>query len=261
MGFPFNGDLVPTTSGFANLGVNVESNAQNAFDITSIRPFNHIHMVSGVFHDPLHGQSGVLRYSREQASFQVSVDGGLTFNNLSAGAGVDSVGQLGGADLTGNIDLATPASGFLSIDDTAGASPLLFAVDHLGLSGLWDFPSQGFNGSVVNELTDFNGTTVQGAVSVVGASGIIVDIVGQTMTIASNTDVGDVARCYTETFTSSNRWTVTHSLSTLNVSVAVYDNASPAMAIFPDFIEVTDANTVTIGFNVAQVGSVVILGC
>jgi hypothetical protein len=261
MGLPFNGDLVPVSSGFANLGVNISSNAQNAFDITSIRPFNHVHMVSGVFHDPVQGQSGVLRYSREQASFQVSVDGGLTFNNLSAGAGVDSVGQLGGADLTGNIDLATPASGFLSIDDTAGASPLLFAVDHLGLSGLWDFPSQGFNGSVVNELTDFNGTTVQGAVSVVGASGIIVDIVGQTMTIASNTDVGLVARCYTEAFGAATSWVVTHSLNTTNVSIQVFDAQGTPNMLFPDSIIITDANTVTIGFNVSQAGQAIILGC
>lgn len=262
MGFPFNGDLVPTTSGFANLGVNVESNAQNAFDITSIRPFNHVHMVSGVFHDPVHGQSGVFRFNQQAGAFQVSVDGGLTFNSLSAGAGVDSVGVIGDTNLTGNIDLASAGgSGFLAIFDTADASPIQFAVDQLGLSGLWDFPAQGFNGSVVNELTDFNGTTVQGAVSVVGASGIIVDIVGQTMTIASNTDVGSVARCYSETFTSSNRWTVTHSFNTMNVSVSVYDNASPAMTVFPDFIEVTDANTVTIGFNVAQAGNVVVLGC
>ena len=158
MGFPFNGDLVPTTSGFANLGVNVESNAQNAFDITSVRPFNHIHMVSGVFHDPVQGQSGVLRYNREQAAFQISVDGGLTFNNLSAGAGVDSVGVIGDTNLTGHIDLASAGgSGFLAIFDTSDASPIQFAVDQLGLSGLWEFPTQGFNGSVVNELTDFNG--------------------------------------------------------------------------------------------------------
>jgi hypothetical protein len=261
MGFPFNGDLVPTTSGFANLGVNVDSNAQNAFDITSIRPFNHIHMVSGVFHDPVHGQSGVFRFNQQAGAFQISVDGGLTFQNLSAN-GVSSVGVLGDTDLIGDIDLASAGgSGFLAIFDTANASPIQFAVDQLGLSGLWDFPTQGFNGSVVNELTDFNGTTAQGSISVVGASGIVVDIVGQTMTIAANTDVGNVARCYSETVGSSNRWTVTHNLNTTNVTVSVYDNASPAMAVFPDFIEVTDANTVTVGFNVAQAGDVIVLGC
>jgi len=261
MGFPFNGDLVPTTSGFANLGVNVESNAQNAFDITSIRPFNHVHMVSGVFHDPVQGQSGVFRFNQQASAFQISVDGGLTFQNLSAN-GVSSVGVIGDTDLIGDIDLASAGgSGFLAIFDTANASPIQFAVDQLGLSGLWDFPSQGFNGSVVNELTDFNGTTIQGSISVVGASGIIVDIVGQTMTIASNTDVGSVARCYTESFGAATSWTVTHGLNTTNVSIQVFDAQGTPNMLFPDSIIITDANTVTIGFNISQAGQAIILGC
>jgi hypothetical protein len=259
MGLPFNGDLVPTTSGFANLGVNVTSNGQNAFQITTLRPFNHVHMMSGVFHDNS-GQSGVLRYNREQAAFQVSVDGGATFTNLSAG-GVDSVGVLGDTDLTGNVDFASPASGFIVIEDSADASPLLWSVDTLGLSGLWGFPAQGFNGRVVNALTDFNGTEAQGVINVVGASGIIVDIVGQTMTIAANTDVGSVARCYAETFTPAVSWTVTHSLATEDVDVMVLDDSTPRVMIIPDSIEVTDSNTVTIGFNVAQGGRVIVLGC
>jgi len=262
MGLPFNGDLVPVASGFANLGVEVSSNGQDAFDITELRPFNHVHMVSGVFHDPLHGQSGVLRFNQNVAAFEVSVDGGLTFTALSAGAGVDSVGVLGDTNLTGNIDLASAAaSGFLAIFDTADASPIQFAVDQLGLSGLWGFPSQGFNGSVVNELTDFNGTTTQGSISVVGASGIVVDIVGQTMTIASNTDVGSVARCYTETFSALTTWTVSHGLATTNVSVQVFDAQGTPNMLFPDSIIVTDANTVTVTFNVAQAGQVIVLGC
>lgn len=263
MGLPFNGDLVPVASGFANLGVEVSSNAQNAFDGSQgeIRPFNHIHQVSGVFHDPLHGQSGVLRFNQNAGAFQVSVDGGLTFQSLSAN-GVSSVGVLGDANLIGDIDLASAAaSGFLAIFDTGDASPIQFAVDQLGLSGLWDFPTQGFNGSVVNELTDFNGTTVQGSVSIVGASGIIVDIVGQTMTIASNTDVGSVARCYTEAFGALTTWTVTHSLNTTNVSVQVFDAQGTPNMLFPDSIIVTDANTVTVTFNVAQAGQVIVLGC
>lgn len=261
MGFPFNGDLLPVSSGFANLGVGVNPNAQDAFDATAIRPFNHVHLVSGVFHDPLHGQSGVLRFNQQQAAFQISIDGGLTFQNLSVG-GVNSVGVIGGANLTGHVDFASAASGFIAITDTGGASPLFWAVDHLGLSGLWQFPPQGFNGRVVNLLTDFNGTSVQGVVSVVGVSGIIVDIVGQTMTIGANTDVSEVARCYTETVSvAANRWIITHGLNTVDVVVAVYNSASPALEIFPDGVEVTDANTVTIGFNIAQTGRVVILGC
>jgi len=265
MGLPFNGDLVPSTSGFANLGANIGPNAQNAFDGTQgeIRPFNHIHQVSGVFHDPLHGQSGVMRFNQNVSSFEVSVDGGLTFTALSAGAGVDSVGVLGDTNLTGNIDLASAAaSGFLAIFDTANASPIQFAVDQLGLSGLWDFPAQGFNGRIVNALTDFNGTEVDGVVSVVGISGIIVDIVGQTMTIGSNTDVGSVARCYTETFSALTTWTVSHGLNTDAVQVQVWDtSSSPADYIIPDRLRTTDANTVVVQFNVAQAGRVVVIGC
>jgi len=216
MGFPINGDLVPSTSGRSNLGVNVGPNAANAFDISTIRPFNHIHQVSGVFHDPVGGQSGVLRYSLEAGAFQVSVDGGLTFNSLSAGAGVDSVGVLGGTNLTGNVDFATASSGFLSIQDSAGASPLLWSVDHLGLSGLWGFPTQGFS---------------------------------------------NLARCYSETFTATTSLVVTHGLGTSNVSVTVLDNTSPPLVILPDSIQITDANSVTIGFNVSQVGTVIVQGC
>ena len=160
MGFPFNGDLVPAVSGFANLGVNVGPNSSNAFDITSIRPFNHVHQVSGIFHDPVQGQSGVLRYSRAALAFEVSVDGGLTFNALAA---------------------------------TPGA--------------------------------------------------------------------GTVARCYAETFGASTSWAISHGLSTLDVDVMVLDDSSPRVAMLPDGIEVTDADTVTVTFNVAQAGRVVIFGC
>lgn len=261
MGFPFNGDLVPVGSGFANLGVNVTSNAQDAFDVGTLRPFNHIHQVSGVFHDPLYGQSGVLRFNQAAGAFQVSVDGGRTFNSLSAGAGVDSVGVIGDTNLTGNIDLATAAvSGFIAIFDTADASPIQFAVDQLGLSGLWGFPSQGFNGKVVNSLTDFNGTEAQGTISVVGTSGIVVDIVGQTMTIGVGYG-GGLATCVASTEAAATSWTITHNLGTTDLSITVQDDSTPRVEIIPDGIEFTDVNTVTITFNTAQAGRAVIIGC
>jgi len=251
-----NGDLIPGSSGQAHLGVN--GGVGDAFDITTLTPFGHIHMNSGVWHDPMTGQSGVLRYSQAASAFQISIDGGRTFNNLVTSAGtVTSVGVIGGANLTGNIDLATQASGFLAIFDTAGASPINFAVDHLGLSGLWKFPTQGFNGSVVNQLTDFNGTTVQGSVSVVGASGVVVDIIGQVMTItAGNT----LLRSFAQTFVAATSWIVTHNLGTADVSVDVYDSSSPRLAIIPDAIAITDTNTVTVTFNVPQAGRIIITG-
>lgn len=249
-----NGDLIPISSGLSHLGI--DGSAGNAFDITTLVPFGNIHLNSGIFHDPLLGQSGVVRYSRASAAFQISVDGGLTFNNLAtAGGTVTSIGQIGGADLVGNVDLATKSSGFFAITDSAGVSPLLFSVDNLGLSGLWRFPTQGFNGSVVNSLTDANGTTAQGVINVVGASGIVVDIIGQIMTI---TPGNTLPRCFAATFGSAVTWTVTHNLNSTDVSVSVYDAGSPASIIIPDRIRTTSVNVVTITFNAAQAGRAVI---
>lgn len=251
-------DLVPSVSGFANLGVDVSSNGQNAFDITSLRPFNHVHMVSGIFHDPIMGQSGVLRYNRATPSFEISLDGGLTFAAIATGAGgVTSVGVNGGANLTGNIDLATQSSGFLAIFDTAGASPINFAVDHLALSGFWRFPTQGFNGRVVNALTDANGTEVQGVVNVVGASGIVVDIIGQTMTI---TPGNILPRTFAANYGPGTSIAITHNLNTTDVNVFVLDDSTPRNEIIPDRLVITDANSITLGFNVSQSGRVVIIG-
>jgi len=247
-----NGDLIPSASGIANLGVN--GNAVGAYDIASIAPFAHIHMNSGVFHDTLAGESGVLRYSRAANAFQVSVDGGKTFNNISAGA-VTSIGVIGGVDLTGAVDLATVASGFMTIQDTGGASPLVFSVDNQGLSGFWRFPAQGFNGRVVNALTDFNGTEVQGVVNVVGASGIVADIIGQTLTIAAG---NTIPRSFAATVGSSNPWVVTHNLNSLNVIVQTFDATAARLHIEPDDIEITDSNNCTIRWNQAQAGLVVI---
>lgn len=251
-----NGDLIPGSSGQAHLGIN--GSLGDAFDITTLKPFGHIHMNSGVWHDPTTGQSGVLRYSQAAGAFQISIDGGRTFTSLVTSAGtVTSVGQLGGANLAGDVDLATKPSGFLAITDTGGASPLLFAVDHLALSGLWRFPTQGFNGSVVNELTDFNGTKVQGSISVVGASGIVVDAVGQTITI---TPGNTLVRSYAENFTNTTSQVFTHNLNTLDVVVSVYDNQGQPQEVIPDSIELTDANSITVKFNVLQSGRVVIVG-
>jgi len=135
-------DLLPQASGSSSLGVN--QSAGDAFDIASITPFSHLHLNSGVFHGTL-GQSGVVRYNQAVPSFQVSLDGGLTFNDLVTGATVvTSVGVIGGANLTFNVDF-TSTCGFIVITDTAGASPLSWNVDVHALSGLWGFPTNGFS--------------------------------------------------------------------------------------------------------------------
>jgi hypothetical protein len=201
-----------------HLGIDGGPNA-GQFDITTLAPFGHVHMLSGIFHDPVHGQSGVIRYNRQGACFEQSVDGGLTFECIltsSTAGGVLSIGVIGDTNLTGNIDFATHPSGFMVINDTGDASPLTWAVDTLGLSGLWDFPTNGFNA---------------------------------------------LAKCYNETFASANLWTATHNLNTSNVVVQVYNNASPPAQILPDQIVTTNANVVSVRFNVAQAGSVVIMGC
>lgn len=210
-------DLIPSSSGFANLGVDVDSNSSNAFDITSISPFNHVHQLSGIFHDPLLGQSGIIRYNQATPSFEVSLDGGITFNALITGAStVTSVGVLGDTNLTGDVDFASPASGFIVIEDTSDASPLLWSVDVWGLSGLWGFPSNGFS---------------------------------------------NIPQCYAATFTAATSWTATHNLNTEDVIVMVLDDSSPRVGIIPDLVTITDSNTVTVSFNVAQAGRIIITGC
>jgi hypothetical protein len=252
-----DGDYIPASSGSSHLGVdgNVNNNGNNAFDASTISPFGHVIQNSGVFLDPHLGQSGILRFSLAAAALQVSVDGGATFENLSAG-GVDSIGVLGDANLTGNVDLATPSSGFLAIEDSSNNSPLLFSVDTLGLSGLWDFPSQGFNGSIVNEVV-VGGTSVQGSITFAGASGITADLVGQTLTFTAGPSI---AKCYGEAFTSQNNFTVTHGLVlTRNPVVMIYDVNNNW--IVPDSISVLNANQIQIRFNTTQTGSVTVIGC
>ena len=94
-------DLVPGASGRAHLGVDGGPNV-GAFDITSIRPFGHIHLVSGVFHDPLYGSSGVVRYNQVNQCLEVSVNGGIGFDCLLTsqsgvlGANGITIEQIGG---------------------------------------------------------------------------------------------------------------------------------------------------------------------
>lgn len=137
------GDILLSGSGISSIGID-QSNGL-AFDITSLNPLNRYFTLSGIYVDPVQGQSGVIRYSRAAAAFQFSVDGGLTFNDVpTAATVVTSVGVIGGANLTGNVDLSPTASGFINITDSAGSSPISFSLDVWGLSGLYRFPQAGF---------------------------------------------------------------------------------------------------------------------
>jgi len=248
-----NGDLIPSSSGVAHLGIN--GNGAGAFDIASLRPFGNVHLVSGIYHDPLFGQSGVMRYSRQAEAFQVSVDGGATFNNLSTAGGVTSIGVIGDADLTGNVDLAVPSSGFMTITDTANASPINFAVDFHGLSGLYRFPTQGFNSKIVNEIADQSGDKANGSLTINGAGDISTNFTGNTLTISTTGPKG-----YTTTFTNTDSTVITHNLNTSSIVVNVWDNSAAPQQIIPDLLEVTDANNVTLKFNQTQSGRIVIIG-
>lgn len=88
------GDLWPAASGTASLGADQLRGPEAGFaDLVSseIRPFNHVHQNSGVFHDPLLGQSGVIRFNYATPGFEQSTDGGINFSALGAGGGASSL--------------------------------------------------------------------------------------------------------------------------------------------------------------------------
>jgi hypothetical protein len=83
------GDINPQASGSASIGVN-QVDGIGGFN-TNIKPYAHIHINSGVWHDPTNGEpSGVLRFGvrNEQSTsgppsnppgFELSFDGGASF--------------------------------------------------------------------------------------------------------------------------------------------------------------------------------------
>lgn len=77
------GDLWPAMSGTSSLGA--EQIGENGGFSEEIRPFAHVHLNSGVFHDAT-GQSGIIRLNQEASTFEQSLDGGVTFSPLGGGA-------------------------------------------------------------------------------------------------------------------------------------------------------------------------------
>jgi hypothetical protein len=82
------GDLWPHASGTASLGVDQINGPQGGF-ANEIRPFNHIHQNSGVWHHG--GMSGLLRFHASSTpGFEMSFDGGgsfpLLFHRLASDA-------------------------------------------------------------------------------------------------------------------------------------------------------------------------------
>lgn len=72
-------DLLPRASGLANIGLD----SDEYFSVFAIVPYGHIHLNSGIFHDPLYGQSGVLRFSEAANEFQIAEDGGINFSGVT----------------------------------------------------------------------------------------------------------------------------------------------------------------------------------
>jgi len=84
---PTTSDLVPQSSGSASIGVNQIGVAGFGNPV----PYNHIHLVSGIWHDPTNGEpSGIIRFSvnneiqsisppNNASAFQFSCDGGISF--------------------------------------------------------------------------------------------------------------------------------------------------------------------------------------
>ena len=120
------GDLSPRGSGTASLGVDMH-NGMGGFT-TDIRPYAHVHMNSGVWHDASTGQSGVLRFDHQQGIFEVSVDGGLTFAQVTTGPGGGTVTDLdsaydGGNEIQQHERALSP--GVDSIDIDLGQAPVV----------------------------------------------------------------------------------------------------------------------------------------
>ena len=262
-----NGNRIPAGSGH-----NETSVLGNAY-----MPFGEMHMESGVFHNVSGpAQSGIIRFNPYANGLEGSDDGGLTWFDMSAGtgAGVDSIGVLGDANLTGAVDLATKSSGFMVIEDTTNASPLIFSVNTLGLSGLWDFPTQGFNGSIVNGISQIGATNLQGQIDFQTVSSGFMSITQTGQNIQWGIDqlalsglwgfptagFTNMVRGYTNTYSAATSWTITHSLNTENVSVDLYDNSGNPLKLDADDIEITDADNVTVTWNSSQAGKAVVFG-
>lgn len=85
-------DLVPSLSGRVSIGIDSGSN-DGSFSISSMAPLNRVILLSGVFVDPILGQSGIIRFNYNNRSFEFSSDGGLIFRNLNQS--LDDAYQIG----------------------------------------------------------------------------------------------------------------------------------------------------------------------
>lgn len=86
------------------------------------------------------------------------------------------------------------------------------------------------------------------------------EVLGKVGGVLQGVSVGEGAtfKKYIETFVASTEWEVTHSLSTVDVVVQVFDGVG--FVIIPSEIQITSPSVVTVTFNTAQAGTVRIIG-
>lgn len=128
------------------------------------------------------------------------------------------------------------------------------------VGGITNFDGGG-NGSSGSGIQSINSQTGP-AIVINGVNGIAVTSTGNVITIngaALSGVAGSSNSCYSASFTGITSQTFTHGLGTTEVIVGIYDSLN--IAIIPDDVTIVDANNVTVTFNRAQTGKVVIFGC
>ena len=143
-------DVIPFGSGTSHLGVNGGITA-GSFDAGSITPFGHIIQLSGVFVDPVQGQSGILRFNREQSAFETSVDGGVTFTAIGSDVTLSGVLGVNGIDVEqvgGNFVVDGAAVSGLATGDLQQAYDNGNCID-VNTAALTDNETESYRGVVI----------------------------------------------------------------------------------------------------------------
>lgn len=212
-------DLIPTASGEASLGVNSGPN-EGAFSASSIAPFNHMHMLSGVIHDPLTGQSGVIRFSQAAGAFQGSIDGGRTFFNIGTTlAYAQSFTNALYQTITHNLNTTDVIVQVKDQSNEVLTPDNIIIVD-------------------ANNITIVFSTPQSGRVTVLGTGGTLLTT-------------------FSQAFVSQQTWNVVHNLNSTILQVSVIDTSNSF--ITPTDIKIVDANTISILWVDPQSGTVSII--
>lgn len=90
----FSADIHPSTSGLSHIGkAGIIFDDANSADFSTLKPYNSFHILSGIFHAQM-GQSGIIRFNREQSNFEWSADGGSSFQPFSTNSADPSLQEL-----------------------------------------------------------------------------------------------------------------------------------------------------------------------